>query len=427
MAARSIETFNFYGALPMLKNYLQIAFRVLLRRKMFTFISLFAISFTLVVLMVAMAILDHIYAPMPPEVRQDRTLLLLRAKMEGHGDIEMGSPGYRLLDRYMRTLPDVERTSIFSNTRTVSLYHDGFDLKPSLKYTDGEFWKILDFTFLEGKPITTEDEAAANPVAVINQATKEKLFGGGPAVGRTFEADRQNYRVVGVVANVPVYRMIPTSDIWVPISTIPERGYRDELMGEFNGMILARSAADRPRITEEFMARMGKVEFTSSMFNHMECIPGTRFDEAARDMMETSSGNATLIYTAALILAAFLFMLLPTVNLVNINISRIIERASEIGVRKSFGASARTLVGQFLVENLLLTAIGGIIGFMLSVLILSAITNSGMIPYAEFHINIRIFFYAFASILVFGVLSGVYPAWKMARMDPVNALKGIVR
>jgi putative ABC transport system permease protein len=411
----------------MLKNYLQIAFRVLLRRKMFTFISLFAISFTLVVLMVAMAILDHIYAPMPPEVRQDRTLLLLRARMEGKDNVEMGSPGYKLLDRYMRTLPDVERTSIFSSTRTVSLYHDGFDLKPSLKYTDGEFWKILDFTFLEGKPISTEDEAAANPVAVINQATKEKLFGNAPAVGRTFEADRQNYRVVGVVANIPTYRTIPSSDIWVPISTIPDRGYRDELMGDFKGMILARSASDRPRITEEFMARMTKVELPSSIFNHFECIPGTRFDEEARDILEINSGNASLIFTVILILAALLFMLLPTVNLVNINISRIIERASEIGVRKSFGASARTLVGQFLVENLLLTAIGGVIGFSLSAVVLSVITNSGIIPYAEFHINLRIFFYAFASILVFGVLSGVYPAWKMARMDPVNALKGIVR
>ena len=51
--------------------------------------------------------------------------------------------------------------------------------------------------------------------------------------------------------------------------------------------------------------------------------------------------------------------LIPTVNLVNINISRIMERASEIGVRKAFGAPARTLVGQFLVENVLLTLVGG--------------------------------------------------------------------
>ena len=63
-----------------------------------------------------------------------------------------------------------------------------------------------------------------------------------------------------------------------------------------------------------------------------------------------------------LVMLALLFLLIPTVNLVNINISRIMERASEIGVRKAFGAPARTLVGQFLVENLLLTFVGGLSG-----------------------------------------------------------------
>jgi putative ABC transport system permease protein len=55
------------------------------------------------------------------------------------------------------------------------------------------------------------------------------------------------------------------------------------------------------------------------------------------------------------------------------------------------------------------------------------ISDSGIIRYAEFHLNVRIFLYAFASIVVFGLMSGVYPAWKMARMHPVNALKGSVK
>ena len=58
----------------MLKNYIKIAYKVFLRRKFFTFISLFAISFTLIVLMVAVAFFDHIFGPLPPETRLDRTL-----------------------------------------------------------------------------------------------------------------------------------------------------------------------------------------------------------------------------------------------------------------------------------------------------------------------------------------------------------------
>ena len=92
-----------------------------------------------------------------------------------------------------------------------------------------------------------------------------------------------------------------------------------------------------------------------------------------------------------------LFMLLPTVNLVNINISRIMERASEIGVRKAFGAPARTLVGQFLVENILLTLVGGLVGFVLSFFVLRALNQSGMFRYAQFTLNPRVFVYGMAA------------------------------
>ena len=124
------------------------------------------------------------------------------------------------------------------------------------------------------------------------------------------------------------------------------------------------------------------------------------------------------------IVLMILFMVLPTINLVNLNISRIMERTSEIGVRKAFGASSWTLVGQFVVENVLLTLLGGIIGFVLALIVLHMLTNSGLIQYAEFHLNYRIFFYALGLAVFFGVFSGVYPAWKMSRLHPVAALRG---
>ena len=130
---------------------------------------------------------------------------------------------------------------------------------------------------------------------------------------------------------------------------------------------------------------------------------------------------------AAIIIAMILFMLLPTINLININVSRIMERAGEIGVRKTFGASSWTLVGQFIVENVMLTLFGGVIGFALSRFALRFITESGWFPYAEFHLNHRIFLGGFVLAVFFGLLSGVYPAWKMSRLHPVQALKGAMQ
>ena len=109
----------------------------------------------------------------------------------------------------------------------------------------------------------------------------------------------------------------------------------------------------------------------------------------------------------------------------NINISRIMERASEIGVRKAFGAPARTLVGQFLVENILLTLVGGLLGFVaVDPRAARDQRRAACSSYAHFTLNLRVFAYGMALAVVFGLISGVYPAWRMSRLNPVDALKG---
>ncbi|HTK80778.1 MAG TPA: FtsX-like permease family protein [Bacteroidota bacterium] len=408
----------------MLKNYFKIALKVLLRRKFYTFISLFAISFTLVVLMVATAILDHMFAPMAPETNLDRLLCVFHMDLVGPEAQWNGNPGYGFLDKYVRGLHNVERFSIASEERTVTSYKDGAEIKSMLKRTDGEFWKILDFKFIEGRPIDGDDDAKANFVCVINDATRKRFFGDQSALGKFIEADRQRFQVIGVVENVPAMRHIPYADIWVPNSTSPEVNYKEKLMGGNMGLLLARDKNDFDLIRQEFASRLPQVQIVDHNYERMQGRPDTYFEGVAREAVDDD--NAVL-FTAVIVILMFLFMLLPTINLININISRILERSSEIGVRKSFGASAWTLVGQFIVENLVLTAIGGIFGFILTQIILQILNSSGLIEFAHFTLNLRVFGYGILLILVFGLLSGVYPAWRMSRMQPVLALKGVVR
>src|SRR5262249_38247772 len=203
----------------MLKNYIKTAYKVFLRRKFFTFISLFAVSFTLIVLMVSVAFVDNIFGPLPPEKKLDRSLNIFYVEQSGEHMTRSGTPGYGFLDRYCRNLPNVETFSIHSEAHSASSYKNGEKISSYLKRTDGEYWKILEFNVLEGGPFTVEDEKNRNFVAVINEATKKKFFGDETAVGKTIEVDAQRFRIVGVVANVPYFRQVPFSDIWVPIST----------------------------------------------------------------------------------------------------------------------------------------------------------------------------------------------------------------
>lgn len=415
----------------MLKNYLKVALKVLARRKFFTFISLFGISLTLLVLLVATAILDHALAPHSPETRSDRTLGVYFLKMQGPQMTSSTEPGYGFLHRYVRplaSLPGVEKVAIVSTPQPVVSYPGGRKVESRLRRADGEFWQVLDFTFLEGGPFTGEDEKNANFVAVITESTRRRFFGGGPALGRAIEADGQRFRIVGVVPDVPVLRDSSSADLWVPISTAKSSHYKEHWMGEFTGLILARSRADFPAIRAELQARVRDAERhlpDPKNYKTLTVNADTLFDAAARRM---SPGDASGIRPervwAALFLLMLLFMLLPTLNLVNINLSRILDRASEIGVRKAFGASSRTLVGQFVVENVVLTLVGAGLSLVLSALALQALNASGLIAHAQLALNWRIFLYGLALALFFGVLSGVYPAWRMSKLHPVQALRG---
>ncbi|MDQ3281900.1 MAG: ABC transporter permease [Acidobacteriota bacterium] len=409
----------------MLKNYVKLALRVLARRKFFTFISLFGISLTLVVLMVAAAILDNVFASRPPESRFDRVLSVSRVSISGNRAIMTGGAGYRFLDKYLRNLPGAEATSIASDSSAVTMYHEGRKIETHIRRTDGVYWRILNFRFLEGGPFTEQDNQNANFVAVITDDMRAKLFGG-PALNRTFVVEGQTFRVVGVVPAVAITRLAAFSEIWAPVRTYRTRDYEKGVVGSFSGLVLARDRADFPRLRNEFDKRLqGFVFDDPKMFHKIDAGLDTRFEAFARFMLGgTFERNRAAAMRTILFVLALLFVTLPTINLISINLSRIMERAAEIGVRKAFGASSPSLIGQFVVENVVLTLIGGLIGFVLSLCALAALTRAEVVPYAVFDINFRIFLYGMLIAALFGVFSGVYPAWRMSRMQAVNALRG---
>jgi putative ABC transport system permease protein len=420
----------------LLRHYLLLSLKVLRRRKFFTFISIVGISLTLLVLLVVTALLDHRLAPMAPETRQDLTLASTFAVM--YGDNERGhnesccEGGYALYDRYARNLPGASGLSIFSTALPAFSYVDGRKIESQMKRTDAEFWNILDFTFLDGRPYSEAEVDAAALVAVINRATRDRFFGAISAIGRLIDVDGARFRVIGVVDDVSAVREIPFADIWVPHTTARGGAWRTRLMGGYGAIVLASDRQALSGIRDEFNARLARISKSelpdSRVYDAIVAPFETKFDSLARhfnlfaERTDPDPQGPRVIAGFAII--ALMFVLLPTLNLININVSRILERASEIGIRKAFGASSRTLVGQFIAENVVLTMTGGLVGLALAGPVLRAINRSGLIAYAQLTINWRVFGYGVILATIFGVISGVYPAWRMSRLHPAEALAG---
>ncbi|WP_439883343.1 ABC transporter permease [Pontibacter sp. MBLB2868] len=410
----------------MLKNYLKIAWKVLLRRKFFTFISLFGISFTLMVLMVATSLFDHTFGPQMPERDTDRLLFvnMLREEMK-EGYSNSGPPSYYFLDRHVRTMQTPDKVSINSMPFQVNSYVNNRKLALDIKYTDQEFWDILDFNFLEGSAFSQQDVKSAHRVAVINENTRKQYFGDAKAIGEYIEVDQVKYKVVGVVEDVPVLRIQSYADVWVPVTLKSQDFSKPGLRGTYFATIKARKAADIPQIKAEYAAMIKEVERQQGQKNiRLSSFPDTFLESIARAFLGGGKEPAIGILYSILAGLALLFMLLPTINLVNINISRIMERSSEIGVRKAFGATSSSIIGQFIIENIFLTLLGGLLGFILSSGVLWLINDSGVILYADLGLNLRVFGMSLLLCLVFGLISGVFPAYKMSRLHAVEALKG---
>jgi putative ABC transport system permease protein len=410
-----------------MKTQLKLALKVLARRKFFTFISLFGISMTLLVLMVATAVLDNVYSPRAPESRFDRALLLMTLGQYGEDSTMTTNPGYGFLTRYMRPLPGIEASSIYSEARQTRLYVGDRRIDTTLKRTDGSYWRICDFQFLEGRPYTQQEDDAGAHVAVITDKLREKLFAGQSAVGRTIDVEGDRFRVIGVVPRVPDTRIAAYAEIWAPIGTIRSSTYRDEFAGGFYGVVLAKSASDLPRLKRDFASVMQRVKSPDpKTFTKVEAGLDTPFEASARSLFGATKfrDRAPVVLAAILVLAGVLFMTLPALNLITLNLSRTLERASEIGVRKAFGAPRRALMSQFVFENVVITVLGGFIGFVLAAIAIQAINAMPFLPDMSLDLNLRIFGYGMLIAIFFGVFSGVYPAWRMARLSPVNALRG---
>jgi putative ABC transport system permease protein len=408
----------------MLRHYLTLSVKVLLRRKVFTLISLFGIVATLTVFVVIAALLDHSFGPGAPEGNRRRMLSVMRVNIFGEG-LRMSAHGsYHLFDTHARNLPGVQHLSIFTNSSTAESFVDGRKQTLALKRTDAGFWRVFDFTFLEGRPYETRDVENADFVAVITETTRRRLLGDGSAIGRRIEVGGQHFLVMGVVPDVSALRPLPYADVWVPVTTSTTSIRDSGVLGGYQAAVVGHDREALPGIRAEFNSRLARADLPPGAQAVVAPFE-TQFEGFARQLMSdeevTSKASALIGLMTA---GGLLLALLPAVNLVNLNVSRILERHSEVGVRKAFGASSRTLVGQFIIENVLLTLVGAAFAFAVSLLVLRAINQSGVIPNAQLGMNVRIFLIGAALAIAFGVVSGVYPAWRMSRLHPVNALKG---
>jgi putative ABC transport system permease protein len=414
----------------MLINYIKIAWKVLLRHPFYTFITLFGISLTLTVLMVLTSFLDHLFGGHYPETQRDRSLYIMQMVQRDSAQTgrNSGPMSFRFLTDFAKTLKTPERVAICTMFNTSNAYVGSQKIKLNTKFTDADFWRVMAFEFLEGKPYNEQNIANGEHVAVINDDLKKQYFDDADesVVGKTIDIENINYKVIGVVKGSPATRPFSYADVYFPY-TAPKSNYQQGGMrGGFVSIILAKQKADFAAIQEEFQNRVSRIPLPGMQggfkYTTLEVAPEPYVETFIGPILDGGPGLKAVFF-GIIFFVLFMLMGLPAINLVNVNVSRIMERASEIGIRKAFGAPVRTLVWQFLVENIFITLIGGAIALLLTLVVIYFINSSGWIAYADLTINLSVFVISLLVCLVFGFLSGVLPALRMSKLTIAEALK----
>ncbi|MES2296911.1 MAG: ABC transporter permease [Pseudomonadota bacterium] len=410
----------------MLKNYVLTAYKVFMRRKLFTAINLLCIVLTLTILLVVTAMLENTLNPGGAEDKSGRFLevaYMQSTSPDGHRT-RSGALGFKLVEHYLKPLKWAQTVATVSLPQAVSIYQDGRIIPLLLRRADAPYWKVLDFKLVAGRVPDQDDVDHARLVAVLNASNAERLFGGA-AVGKKLAVGAQSFEIIGVVEDSHSANAL--ADLWAPISTYPSSEYRNQIAGNFVALLLARSAAEMGALRAEVAAVEKTIVFEDpSKWKSAHLRADSKFDAFARGMPGVPEGEAACGAAMGVVAALmFLFMLLPALNLVNLNMGRIMERSAEIGVRKSFGATSAELVRQFVLENILLCLAGGAISLLCAQAFMLWLGASGLIPHFHATVDPAVFAWGLLITVVFGLVSGCLPAWRMARLDPVHALKGI--
>jgi len=298
-------------------------------------------------------------------------------------------------------------------SRTVTVVHLASNWSTSVVGTTNAYFSAGNWKLAGGRVFLDGELQAGKAVCVLGETTRSKLFGSENPVGSAIRVKQFACEVIGLLAAKGQSSMGRDQDdvIVMPLRTVQRRlaGNQDV------GMLLvsvrqgASTAQAKQRIEALLRERRHIALGQEDDFNVLD----TR--EIA-DMLSSTTRVLTLLLGAV----AAVSLLVGGVGIMNIMLVSVTERTREIGIRLAVGALEREVLGQFLIEAVVLSSIGGLLGVLLATVGSIVLARVLQVPYL-FGLPINLLAFAFSALI--GVVFGFFPARRAARLDPIEALR----
>ena len=403
----------------MLKNYLKIAFRNLLRNKAFSAINILGLS---VGMASALLILFWMYNEISYDRFHKHKDYLYEAWNRGtfDGKLQCWNSTPQVLGPALKAeYPEVSHISRNYSRWFVTRVGDK-KISSEAIITDAAFLSMFDFPLTQGNPQTALNSISS---MVVTQKMAIKMFGTEDVLGKVVAIDKDNFTITGVMRNLPPNTAFRFEYI-LPFDYLKKIGSADDgwTFNTVNTYVQLKPGTNPERFAEKIrditIRHSNKTE-EHEVFLH----PITQWHLYSNFENGKVVGGRIAIVRLFGIIAAFI-LLIACINFMNLSTARSEKRAKEVGIRKTAGANKGLLVGQFIGESILISMIAGTIALLAVCLTLPAfnllIGKELEVPVT----NPAFLTAALAFILFTGIVAGSYPAFYLSSFKPISVLKG---
>lgn len=272
-------------------------------------------------------------------------------------------------------------------------------------------------TMESGRFFSDSEDKNLAAVVVIGHGMKDKLFGDSDPIGKTIKLRNERFTVIGVMAPRGAVMFMSFDDyVYVPIRTLQKKlmgiDYVSYMVHQLGDARASEATADEMRYTLR-----QRHEITDPVKDDFRVT--TMVESLA--MLETITSALTFLLLGIVAIS----LVVGGVGIMNIMYVAVTERTMEIGLRKAVGASYKDILRQFLIESILITLLGGVIGSALGTLIAFLMSLAANALGFDWHFAIPVQAYVVAVVfsLVCGIVFGVTPARSAAKLDPIEALR----
>jgi putative ABC transport system permease protein len=282
-----------------------------------------------------------------------------------------------------------------------------------------EYLEVRQWPLAAGRGFEPAEMTSGGKVCLLGATVARQLFGSADPVDQQIRIKRVPFTVIGVLETKGQSLIGSDQDdvILMPITTA-----RSRVLGSANAAKQRSVGTIWVKMGERADSKVVEDQVRSLLRQHHRLQPGADDDFSLRNLAEVMAAQEASGRVLALLLAAVasVSLLVGGIGIMNIMLVSVTERTREIGLRMAVGARTRDILGQFLVEAVTLSLIGGLVGVALGVGAAAAIAG-----FAGWRVvlSAEAVFLAVAFALVIGVFFGFYPARKAARLDPVEALR----